>query len=154
MGEIFSNIKGKKLKMSNYRWAALVCILILSFKCKHDARTFVTSDCSQLYQPVPFNDLINSPGNYHGHRIEVKGIYLSGTEKSNISKSKDADNKSRIWINFNAKLIDTLEKAWSSNSNVNVFSEISGRTIIIRGVFDTSFHGHLGMYPAAVKQIC
>lgn len=113
---------------------------------------YSTKDCIGNYQPVNFNLIMNAAQEFDSSLIEVTGFYYMGFEVSAISNSKhNQSEKSMIWVDFRPSLVDTLEK---NAANGNVFEKLSGKKIKIKGRVDSESHGHLGQYPATIKQIC
>ena len=115
-------------------------------------RIYSTNDCTENYQRVNFNLIMNSAEKYDSSFVEITGFYYLGFEASVISNSKTGQNeKSMIWVDFRSSLIDSLEK---NSNDEHVFEKISGKKIKIIGRVDSKAHGHLDQYAATIEQIC
>lgn len=101
---------------------------------------------------LQFAELVHHKDKYHRKFIEVKGFYQKGFEKSSlrpdtvpIDWNRDPDYLtyySKIWLEFGPSIPYT---EWDN---------YNGKFVSIKGIFDTSRHGHLGQYFAEIADIC
>jgi hypothetical protein len=105
------------------------------------------------YIPVSIDDLINNPAEYNNKHISVAGNYISGTEIHVISREKKFSKENNIWMDFlNSNdlrdISDTSLKFYSTDPT------LKNNRLRVFGLFDTSLHGHLNMFPGGIRSIC
>jgi len=138
---------------------AVLLILILLQSCKHEQKIY-TSDCNNdlAYKHVTFTQLIDSIQNYDHQYIEVQGTYKEGDAESalvNDSLFTDHSNGHAIWVNFSQDcplyLKGTRQGLFEYNDGK--FTQISNKSVIIRGKIDMRHKGHLGSYRGELDRI-
>jgi len=104
------------------------------------------------FNKVKYSDLIYNKSEYHGKLIETEGYFQFGFEKFRIiydtvpfSWTKDSDpllHYSDIWTELDSpdlyKRLDSLNRKY----------------VRVRGLYDTSRHGHNEAYFAEITNVC
>ncbi|HZY39803.1 MAG TPA: hypothetical protein VFE53_24280 [Mucilaginibacter sp.] len=134
-------------------------ILITLPSCKHKKKVY-TSDCNNelAYIHVTFTQLIDSIQNYDHQFIEVQGTYREGDAQSalvNDSLFTDHSNGHALWVNFSQDcplyLKGTRQGLFEYNDGK--FTQISNKSVIIRGKIDMRHKGHLGSYRGEIDRV-
>ena len=137
---------------------ALIILLCLQ-SCKHEKKIY-TSECNNdlAYTRVTFTQLIDSIQNYDHQYIEVRGTYKEGDAQSalfNDSLFTDHSNGHAVWVNFSQDcplyLKGTRQGLFEYNDGK--FTQMSNKTVIIRGKVDMRHKGHLGSYRGEIDRI-
>jgi len=116
-------------------------------------RIYSTNDCLENYKPANLNSIISSASKYDSSYVEITGFYQWGTEATAISNSKASQyENSKVWVEFRFAIVDSLEK--NRIGDKNVFKELSGKKIKIRGKIHSEDRGHLEQYAATIKNVC
>jgi hypothetical protein len=127
--------------------------------CKHKKKIY-TSECNNElnYKHVTFTGLIDSIDKYDHQYIEVQGTYKEGDAESalvNDSLFTDHSNGHAIWVNFSQDcplyLKGTREGLFEYNDGK--FTQISNKSVIIRGKIDMRHKGHLGSYRGEIDRV-
>jgi hypothetical protein len=134
-------------------------IAFLFQSCKHENKIY-TSNCNNdlNYKHVSFTQLIDSIQNYDHQYIEVQGTYEEGKEESalvNDSTFVNHSSERALWVNFSQDcplyLVGTRQGLFEDNDGQ--FSQISSKTMVIRGRIDVRHKGHLGSYRGEIDRI-
>jgi len=134
-------------------------ILVGLQSCKHEKKIY-TSDCNSdlAYKRITFTQLIDSIQNYDHQFIEVQGTYKEGDAESalvNDSLFTDHSNGHAIWVNFSQDcplyLKGTRQGLFEYNDGK--FTQISNKSVIIRGKIDMRHKGHLGSYRGEIDRV-
>ena len=137
----------------------MLSMLIVLQSCKHDKKIY-TSECNNelAYKHVTFTQLIDSIQNYDHQFIEVQGTYKEGDAQSalvNDSLFTDHSNGHALWVNFSQDcplyLKGTREGLFEYNDGK--FTQISNKSVIIRGKIDMRHKGHLGSYRGEIDRV-
>ena len=127
--------------------------------CKHEKKVY-TSGCNSdlTFKRVSFTQLIDSIQNYDHQYIEVQGTYKEGDAESalvNDSLFTDHSNGHAIWVNFSQDcplyLKGTRKGLFEYNDGK--FTQISNKSVIIRGKIDMRHKGHLGSYRGEIDRV-
>jgi hypothetical protein len=134
-------------------------ILIVLQSCSHEKKIY-TSECNNelAYKHVSFTQLIDSIQNYDHQFIEVQGTYKEGDAQSalvNDSLFTDHSNGHALWVNFSQDcplyLKGTRQGLFEYNDGK--FTQISNKSVIIRGKIDMRHKGHLGSYRGEIDRV-
>lgn len=110
----------------------------------------ISSDCVGAYRLVPLKTLLDSAIYLDKSLIETSGYYEWAIEKSALLLSKNKMSKA-VWIDFSSVL-------WGDSSSTKtlslLFDDIIDKKIKVKGVIDTSNHGHIGQYFFTLKEVC
>ena len=137
----------------------VLAMLLALQSCKHEKKVY-TSDCNNdlAYKQVTFTQLIDSIEKYDHQYIEVRGTYKEGDAESalvNDSLFTDHSNGHAIWVNFSQDcplyLQGTRQGLFEYNDGK--FTQISNKSVIIRGKIDMRHKGHLGSYRGEIDRI-
>jgi hypothetical protein len=123
----------------------ILLVLIMGCSARISTDNFTSSNTS--YTRVTIHDLLNYKAFYHLKPVAVEERYTCGFEKSDIkplvkfpfdSNIKYYDWSQAIWVDtrFDKKRVSC--------------DSLNEREVIIRGIFDTTRHGHLDDYVAAI----
>jgi hypothetical protein len=103
-----------------------------------------------VYAKVSLEHLLDSLGNYHNKPVETAAYFVCGFERHEIMPEvpheitppggRYYDWSRSIWIN------EQYSRSMLPCNSVNK------RIVVVRGVLDTSQHGHLGEYKATIKE--
>jgi len=141
---------------------AILLLLVMLFimqSCKHEKKIY-TSECNNdlVYIHVSFTQLIDSIQNYDHQLIEVQGTYKEGDAESalvNDSLFTDHSNGHALWVNFSQDcplyLKGTRQGLFEYNDGK--FTQISNKSVIIRGKIDMRHKGHLGSYRGEIDRV-
>jgi hypothetical protein len=96
---------------------------------------------------VPINNLVSNKSQYHGKWVETEAYYSFGFENSGLSydsliKTLDGDMKFRI---HNAIWVEFIS---SHPYSQNLPDSINNKLVRLRGYYDTTKTGHMGLYSA------
>ncbi len=104
------------------------------------------------FLPLKFSDLIHNKAKYHGTLVETQGYCRFGFERSRlrfdtVSFSWDRDSDylsyySDIWLEFGPSV------------SYKTLDSLNEKFVIVKGLYDTSKHGHIGAYFAEIIDIC
>lgn len=132
------------------------CIAVLS-NCNKKGRVFKlyeSDNCSSVYHSISYGGLIDSLSYYNNKLVEVSGYYHYSIEQTALSKHRSF-KEPVFWVEFNSEIArkesDTMVYLIES---VEEYRKINSKEIIMRGVVDTSNHGHLGQYIGTLKNVC
>jgi len=137
----------------------LLIILFALQSCKHEKKIY-TSDCNSdlTYVHVTFTQLIDSIQKYDHQFIEVQGTYKEGDAQSalvNDSLFTDHSNGHALWVNFSQDcplyLKGTRQGLFEYNDGK--FTQISNKSVVIRGKVDMRHKGHLGSYRGEIDRV-
>lgn len=133
-----------------YLFFLFMTTIIVFISCGYNSdknKIISTPNCDNPSRYISFSSLIDSAQSLHGNFIETEGYYEWAIEKSALSKSNGSDEK-KIWLNFDAAF-------WNDSSGVSPDNfKIENKRITVKGIIDTSDHGHLGQYVFTLKQVC
>lgn len=137
----------------------IITTAFLLQSCSHEKKIYTSGCNSDLpYKHVSFTQLIDSIENYDHQYIEVRGTYKEGNAESalvNDSLFTDHSNAHAIWINFSQDcplyLQGTRQGLFEYNDGK--FTQISNKSIIIRGKVDVRHKGHLGSYRGEIDRV-
>jgi hypothetical protein len=122
-------------------------ILVLITGCSARISTDNFTPAKTQYTKVTLPDLLNYKAFYHLKPVAVEDRYTCGFERSDVkplvktsfdTTVKYYDWAQAIWIDIRYD-----KKPFSCDS-------LNGQQVIIRGIFDTTKHGHLDNYIAAI----
>lgn len=102
-----------------------------------------------VYIKVSLEHLLDSLGTYHNKPIETKGYYICGFEHSSIMLVIPHE------LAPDKKIYDWGREIWVDRQYSKTMmscDSVFRRTITVRGILDTSSHGHLGKYKATIKE--
>ncbi len=137
----------------------IVATAFIVQSCSHEKKIY-TSECNRdlSYKRVSFTQLIDSIQNYDHQYIEVRGTYKEGSSESalvNDSLFTDHSNGHALWVNFSQDcplyLKGTRQGLFEYNDGK--FTQISNKSIIIRGKVDMRHKGHLGSYRGEIDRV-
>jgi hypothetical protein len=137
----------------------LLAMAVVFQSCKHDKKVYKSTCNNDLdFKHVTFTELIDSIQNYDHQYIEVEGTYKEGKDQSalvNDSTFVDHSTIRALWVNFSQDCPLYLEGTRTGlfEYNDGKFTQISNRTIIIRGKIDVRHKGHLGSYRGEIDRI-
>ena len=136
------------------KFFTLLLIIYLLSGCDPERSTiYSTKDCLEKYQPGNIAAIVSSPEKYDHSYVEITGFYYWGVEQTSLSNARVSKYKSSLlWVDFNSSLIDSLEN--NNIHNENIFKNLTGRRIKIRGRIDSKDRGHLDQYGATIKNVC
>jgi hypothetical protein len=84
--------------------------------------------------------LIATPDAWHGKHVRVVGFYHSGLEESGLymhqADFNEAITKNAIWLDMAKENRD-----------------LSGRYVLVEGVFDADYEGHLSLYSGTLRDV-
>lgn len=132
-----------------------ICSFFVFVGCNSDkkfSKIYISDYCNESFKNVSFKSTTDSASFYDGQLVEMTGYYNWGTEESAISLKKYSGIESRIWTEFSKVIADSLEE--NKSPNENVFEEMQGKKITIRGTLEAGRGGHLGQYACSIKYIC
>src|ERR1700733_13388152 len=147
----FSNLKCVAA-IPKIAYLLLFATLFTLQSCQHEKKVY-TSQCNNdlNFKRVTFTALIDSIEKYDHQYIEVQGTYKEGDAESalvNDSLFTDHSNGHAIWVNFSQDcplyLKGTRQGLFEYNDGK--FTQISNKSVIIRGKIDMRHKGHLGSY--------
>ncbi|OQP59483.1 hypothetical protein A3860_37690 [Niastella vici] len=101
-----------------------------------------------VYAKVSLEHLLDSMGAYHNKPIETMGYYVCGFEHSSIMLVIHHE------LAPDKKIYDWAREIWVDRQYSKTMMPCDSmfrRTITVRGILDTSSHGHLGKYKATIK---
>jgi hypothetical protein len=122
-------------------------ILVLITGCSTRVSTDNFAPANTPYTKVTVPDLLNYKAFYHLKPVAVEDRYTCGFERSDVkllvkipfdTTIKYYDWAQAIWIDIRYD-----KKGFSCDS-------LKGQQVIIRGIFDTTKHGHMDDYIAAI----
>lgn len=93
---------------------------------------------------ISIDDLARSYKKYHGQFIETSGRYYLSEENFSISSEKDSltGRIERFWLDVDPRLKFTKS-----------VRKMNGQIIKVKGIIDTTFHGHMHQYLATIGKI-
>jgi hypothetical protein len=100
---------------------------------------FLGQSCSR--SDVQFENLLKSPGDYHGQEIEIVGIIHERFEDNAIYLSRNSSRNNAIWIEYSEIFM-----------LLNTFEGLDGQRIKVKGEFDKDGKGHLGQYAGTLRE--
>jgi hypothetical protein len=124
-----------------------ITILVFISGCYTMISTDNVTPVNINYIKVTVSDLLNYKAFYHLKPVAVEERYTCGFEKSDIKPLV------KFPFDSNIKYYDWSQAIWIDvGHGKNIFScdSLNGRAVIIRGIFDTTRHGHLDGYVAAI----
>jgi hypothetical protein len=109
--------------------------------------------CPDTVYKMNFEAIRDSATLYHTKYVETSGFFKWGMEETSLSELKSGGGK--IWLNFD----DGLSRKGKTDTiilfnSLSEYERTRDQKIIIRGIVDTSIHGHLGQYAFTIKEIC
>jgi hypothetical protein len=122
------------------------CLLIIQ-SCS-SSKTVQQGSSRKSYSKVSLENLLDSIDSYQNRRIETLGYYVCGVEHTSI---QPAFSEQAV---PDQKLYDWTQRIWVEVKNPRAViscDSVNNRTVIVRGIVDTSRHGHLGEYEATLK---
>jgi len=126
-----------------------ICILttlsIISCHCKKNNKfEFINSEIDSMTNAknISMSDLINNFKKLDGQTIQTEGFVYFEFENVAIFLEKNYNNKC-FWLDLDRNL----------TFNDSLLQKASGQKFIIKGTIDTSSKGHLGSYPATIKNV-
>lgn len=126
---------------------ALIPSLVIIQSCS-SAKTAQRGSTRKEYSKVSLENLLDSIDNYQNKRIETLGYYVCGAEHTSI---QPAFSEQAV---PDKKLYDWTQRLWVEVKNprsVISCDSVNKRTVVVRGILDTSRHGHLGEYEATLR---
>jgi hypothetical protein len=124
---------------------SILLILIMGCSARISTDNFAFNNTS--YTKVTIEDLLNYKAFYHLKPVAVEERYICGFEKSDIKPLVKGPFDSNI------KYYDWAQAIWvdrAYDKKQLPCDSLDGREVVIYGVFDTTRHGHLGDYAAAI----
>jgi len=161
MSGIFEFMQPKHGSVLFYRAVIFVSFFIpvMLQSCKHEEKVY-KSPCNDdsNFKHVSFTVLIDSIQNYDHQYIEVEGTYREGKDMSalvNDSTFVDHSSIRSLWVNFSQDCPLFLEGTHQGlfEYNDGKFTQISDKTIILRGKIDVRHKGHLGSYRGEIDRV-
>lgn len=146
--------------MSGKKMLIIICVLVLinlilmaflifgfvKFKNTLDDLTSVeSSQTDTATRDVTVIELIADPEAYHGKRIRVIGVASIEFEGTSLSLNKDDliyGTSNSIWLD-----IDPRTELYADAEKYD------GEYVIIEGIFDKDFSGHMSLYKGTIKDI-
>lgn len=89
-----------------------------------------------------FENILYSPGKFHGQKITITGTFHYEFEDVAIYLTRYSEKEKAFWLNFSE--IPGLDKTLEG---------FNGETIKITGIFNTKDTGHLGQYAGSVDEV-
>lgn len=132
-------------------------VVLLFWSCTSNTnipRVYNSENCQQQIKKVDFKKLLDSLAFYNNRYVEVSGIFICGPEESALYDFR-MDKNSSIWLEFDPKL--SRREKDSTIFLLPSFEEyrkLCNKKIIIKGLVDTSDHGHLGQYKVGLENVC
>ncbi len=128
--------------MLHYR----LCIILFFLQFNTSCNNQIFNNCPKYnFVKASIQDIIKSPNQYDGKRIELEGYYYEDFEVTALSEKRIELDESSIWLDFmyNEELIKKLKGNKPTNKYVK-----------IRGVFNVNNKGHLNMFSGGITKIC
>jgi hypothetical protein len=126
----------------------LIPSLLIIQSCSSSRTAQQSSSSRKQYSKVSLENLLDSVDVYQNKRIETLGYYVCGAEHTSIQPAFSEQNIP------DQKLYDWTQRLWVEVKNprsVISCDSVNKRTVVVRGILDTSRHGHLGEYEATLK---
>lgn len=132
----------------------IIFLLILLLNCcgshKTISKIYTIESCSDKFQIVSFESILDSVSTYDGHFVEISGYYRSGFEESAIYDFKtERKFELAIWTDFAPSLEEMVVK-----DSDHEFAKMNGKKIKVRGKVQAAKGGHLNQYGATLEFIC
>jgi hypothetical protein len=137
-----------------------VFIVLFVFQaCRREKKIYISNCNNNLsFKRVTFTNLIDSIENYNHQFVEVQGTYKEGKEESalvNDSTFVDHSSGRSLWVNFSqdCPLYLTGTHIGLFEYEDGNFTDISNKSIVIRGKIDVRHKGHLGSYRGEIDRV-
>lgn len=102
----------------------------------------------QACDPASIIQLIANPDSFDGRKVRVLGVLRWEFEGNSLYLSKDAHDH---WMMHDAVWVD-LDPA-KVGAREDEIQKLSGRHVLMEGVFDKSSNGHGGFYSGMIRSI-
>ncbi len=140
--------------------ALLVLMAVLTLQsCRHQKKVFA-SNCNidKNFKQIGFKQLMDSLANYDQQYVEVSGKYEEDKEQSALvcdSMLMDHSNKNALWVDFSQDCPLYLSGTHIGlfEYNDGKFTQITNRSITIRGMIVLHNKGHLKQYKGAIERV-
>ncbi|MDB5124684.1 MAG: hypothetical protein JWP94_2813 [Mucilaginibacter sp.] len=143
---------------TSFIFAVFITAVILQ-SCTSQKKIY-KSDCNDglSFKRVGFTQLIDSIEIYDQQFVEVTGTYKESKDESalfNDSLFVSHSNSHAIWVNFSqdCPLYLTGTHIGLFEFNDGKFTQISNKTVTIRGKIDVAHKGHLGSYRGSIDRV-
>ena len=103
-----------------------------------------------VYTKIDLKNLVDSMGAYHNKPIETEGLYRCGWERSDLMREMvEIQPMLQAGQHYYDPRTIWIDRVYSKS----MFScdSLNKHIIVVRGILDTSGHGHLGNYNATIK---
>jgi hypothetical protein len=138
----------------------VVFVIALVFQSCTSEKRIYKSDCNDelSFKRVGFTQLIDSIDIYDQQFVEITGTYKESKEESalvNDSLFVNHSNSHAIWVNFSqdCPLYLTGTHIGLFEFNNGQFTQISNKTVTLRGKIDVAHKGHLGSYRGSIDRV-
>lgn len=143
---------------TSFIFAVFIAVVILQ-SCTSQKKIY-KSDCNDglSFKRVGFTQLIDSIEIYDQQFVEVTGTYKESKDESalfNDSLFVSHSNSHAIWVNFSqdCPLYLTGTHIGLFEFNDGKFTQISNKTVTLRGKIDVAHKGHLGSYRGSIDRV-
>ncbi|MEQ1798087.1 MAG: hypothetical protein ABL872_09050 [Lacibacter sp.] len=129
-----------------------ISIVFLVISCTYQKKLSpsITELKEKNFLHVELADLVMNKSSYHGKYIETNGFYTCGFENSSIRfvDSLLLDMTDSLLLNGTY-----FQKIWVEGHPRQMIDcdSLNNSQVIVKGLFDTSGHGHMGFYLAEIK---
>lgn len=134
-------------------------IVVVQSCSNNKIHSIYTSEVNQTSESIDMEQLLKNPDAYKNKIIETIGVYQTGFEESaiyvNNSNIKRKETKQALWITFNNNYYPLIDSKTGVNllDSYQTIEKINGRKIKIKGRFNPTSKGHLGMFFGSVENV-
>jgi hypothetical protein len=150
----------QSLRYFNPLPALLVLMAVIALQsCRHQKKVFASKcDIDKTFKQIGFKQLIDSLADYDQQYVEVSGKYEEGKEQSALigdSLLMDHSNKNALWVDFSQDCPLYLSGTHIGlfEYNDGKFTQLTNRSVTIRGMIVLHNKGHLKQYKGAIERV-
>ena len=105
-----------------------------------------------VYIKTSLNDIIENPLFYNGKKVELNGYFYYSIESSFLSANVKPKRDGKVWVEFNY-FSELLNKEGENLFKDKRLISYIKKKVKIRGVYDSSNNGNLGIYNGSITDI-